>query len=260
MIKHEAKEDLWGYAKRLRFVRGAIRERFGDRAAATLSVLDVGCGNGSHLALPLVQDGFQITGIDSDEGSIEHARSMAHGISNARFFHGQVEALRASDQFDVVILSEVLEHLAEPQQLLAASAGHLAADGLLIVTVPNGYGEFEIDSWLFRTLHMQGLVDKLTQNQKEVMAATDNHDSGHVQFFTRRRLRRLFVDCDLAIVSEGAGSLLAGPIAGHLLGRSQKFIEWNARIVDQLPLVLSSSWYFALRRSRKADASAGPKA
>lgn len=257
MIKHEAKEDLWGYAKRLRFVRSAMREVFGDREAAAVRVLDVGCGNGSHLALPLAQEGFQVTGIDTDKHSIEHARSLAKDLRSAEFLVGQAEQLSATELFDVVILSEVLEHLKEPQALLSASVSQMAEAGLLIVTVPNGYGEFEIDSWLFRMLHLQFLVDKLVQNTTTVMSTTDNQESGHVQFFTRRRLRKLFAQNNLRVFREGAGSLFAGPIAGHVLARSQQFVEWNARVVDKLPAVFSSSWYFALRRDKQQRAASG---
>jgi hypothetical protein len=48
--------------------------------------------------------------------------------------------------------------------------------------------------------------------------------------------------------------LLAGPLVGHTLARSERFIEWNARITDSLPLILSSGWYFALRRQPRTGA------
>ena len=47
MIKPGERENLWGYAKRLRFVRQAIEEAFAGRAAGSLRVLDVGCGTGA---------------------------------------------------------------------------------------------------------------------------------------------------------------------------------------------------------------------
>jgi 2-polyprenyl-3-methyl-5-hydroxy-6-metoxy-1,4-benzoquinol methylase len=77
-IKQEEIEDLWGYAKRLRFVREAINAAFSKRAPGSLRLLDVGCGNGSQLALPLaIRNGFQLTGIDPDRRSIEHAKQLA---------------------------------------------------------------------------------------------------------------------------------------------------------------------------------------
>ena len=90
-----------------------------------------------------------------------------------------------------MILSEVLEHLREPRLLLSAAVKHLNTNGIIIVAVPNGYGEFEI----FRMFHLQRVIDVIARNNTQVTAATDNHESGHVQFFTRRQSRRLFADC-----------------------------------------------------------------
>ena len=242
-------ENLWGYQKRLRFVEQVIEESFPKRDAASIRILDVGCGNGSMLALPLARRGFQVTGIDIDTRSIEHAVQLAKDLPNATFLCGDVAELKAG-RFELVILAEVLEHMMEPQQLLANSAKHLSEDGVVIVTVPNGYGEFELDSKMFRLLRLQRLVDALAKSGRENVAATDNHESGHVQSFTRRRLRRLFAESSLSVFREGAASFLAGPLVGHTLARSPRFIQWNSRVTDKLPLTFASGWYFALRRDR----------
>lgn len=246
-IRQDEHEDLWGYGKRLRFVRHTIADQFRKVAPHQIRVLDVGCGNGSQLALPLVNDKLQVVGIDTDEQSIAHARLLARGLTNATFHCRSVEELPIDEPFDVVILSEVLEHTTEPQKLLAASAARMRLNGVMIVTVPNGFGGFEIDSWIFRFLRLQRLVDLVTKNKHQVCAATDNVESGHVQFFTQKRLFRLFNACGLAVSHESVGPLLAGPIVGHTLARSRRFIEWNARITDRLPFRFASGWYFALR-------------
>jgi SAM-dependent methyltransferase len=251
VIDDDQAEDLWGYAKRLRFVRETISAAFPDRPPHSLSVLDVGCGNGSQLALPLaMKDGFQLTGIDTDSRSIEHGRRLAGQRANIKFTCGGVHDLSAGGLFDIVILSEVLEHLERPADLLTASAQLMALDGILIVTVPNGYGEFEIDSWVYRKLGLQKFVDALAE-KREVLGATDNEESGHIQFFTRSRLSHLFGSAGLVSFHEGAESFLAGPIIGHVLARSTRLIDWNARVTDHLPFIFASGWYFALKRSER---------
>ena len=258
-MKPVERENLWGYAKRLRFVLNSIAEAYPEIGAERLRILDVGCGNGSQLALPLAERGYQVVGIDNDERSIARARELLGGRTNAQFICGTVEALPA-DSFDVVILSEVLEHVEEPDALLRASLLHLRDNGVAIVTVPNGFGEFEIDSWFFRRLRMQTLIDRLKQSRvlqaaadavplaDGDFAATENEESGHIQFFTVRRLRRLFASCSLTVYRQGAASLLAGPLVAYTLARSDRFIRWNARVTDRLPLFLASGLYFALRR------------
>ncbi|HKO62704.1 MAG TPA: methyltransferase domain-containing protein [Pyrinomonadaceae bacterium] len=242
----EEQENLWGYQKRLRFVRSVIEDNFPGRHPSKITVLDIGCGNGSQLALPLARSGYQVTGIDPDEKSIAHAALLSKGIQGLRFLRTSVSEV--AEKFDVVILSEVLEHVDDPGGLLKAGVRVLNPKGLVIVTTPNGYGEFEMDSWVFGLLRMQRLVDKLASNRSKVLGSTENSDSGHIQFFTRKRLYRIFRECGLTVWREGAASLFAGPFAGHLLARSDRFIQWNAVVTDRLPTAVASGWYFALRR------------
>jgi len=244
-------EDLWGYKKRLGFIESVISDCF-NRSAEEVRILDVGCGNGSQLTLPLSKRGFQLTGVDLDERSIAKAKSLAAGISGAQFICGELKDLSSGESFDVVILSEVLEHLAEPEALLKAALARMNRESVMIVTVPNGFGEFEWDSWMFRGLRLQTIVDAVARGDRQVLASTENHESGHVQFFTRRRLQRLFKQFQLKIVREESGSFLSGPMVGHTLARSQRFVEWNARVTKRLPFSWASSWYFALRRQMSA--------
>src|ERR1051326_2562704 len=66
-------ENLWGYKKRLTFVH-----QHASKIRAE-TILDIGCGNGSQLAIPLARLGYSITGIDPHEGSIERARQSGFG-------------------------------------------------------------------------------------------------------------------------------------------------------------------------------------
>jgi 2-polyprenyl-3-methyl-5-hydroxy-6-metoxy-1,4-benzoquinol methylase len=245
-------EDLWGYRKRLQFVVSSIEDAFRERLCSDIRILDVGCGSASHLGLPLARMGYGLTGVDMHEPSITVASDNAEGLDNAHFIFGRVEDI--PDEFDVVILSEVLEHVPEPARLLAASLPRLKGGGLVIITVPNGYGEFEWDSWVFRGLGLERLVENYVErkqakeNSKPVTSSTENKDNRHIQFFTMPRLRSIFAAAGLEIVREQGSTLLSGPFAGHLLGRFNRFVEWNTRVTDNLPITMASGWYFALRR------------
>jgi SAM-dependent methyltransferase len=257
-IGQNMEENLWGYAKRLRFVREAIQSEFGLRPPTSVRILDVGCGNGSLLAIPLARCGFDVTGIDLHAPSIAHACRIAENIPHARFMEGVVTDL-VSPAFDVVILSEVLEHVEDPQALLRASAACLKPGGIVIITVPNGYGEFEIDWWIFRNFHLEAVINFLRRFRRRSstpkndtpaeLPSTDNSSCGHVQFYRRGRLKKIFRQCSLTVAKESAGPFICGAIVCYTFARSRRFIEWNVRIADKLPLFLVSSWYFVLRRA-----------
>jgi SAM-dependent methyltransferase len=255
----ETQENPWGYGKRVRFATDAITRGFPGLEPASIRVLDVGCGNGWFLAIPLARQGFDVTGIDLHQASIVRARQLSDSLPNVRFVVGTVRELEAA-RFDVLILSEILEHVADPKELLLSTLEHLVPEGLVLVTVPNGRGEFEIDSWIFRTLHLQRAIEfgKLLfrrrssgpSSSQQDIAATDNTECGHIQFFRLQRIRQLFADCSLTTVKEVAGCFLCGPLVCHTLGHSRRFIDWNVKITDKLPLTLASSWYFVLRHCR----------
>ena len=85
-------ENLWGYRKRLRFILDSIAGHYPGRAPASLSILDVGCGNGTVLALPLAYLGYRVTGLDVDAASVVRARELTGSLS-ARFLCGDLQAL-----------------------------------------------------------------------------------------------------------------------------------------------------------------------
>jgi SAM-dependent methyltransferase len=242
-------ENLWGYGKRLRFVEASIQRVFPARARHELKVLDVGCGNGSQLSIPMAAAGYRMTAVDPHQPSIERGRRLA---SSVKFFHGVVGDL-PPNQFDCVVISEVLEHLDTPETLLRAVLPYLAEPGILVVTVPNGYGEFELDRRFYQALQFERVVGWLrsvfeTSKSKEFAGSDDQ--SPHVQRFTLSRLRELFERNGLVIVQSRGMSLVSGPLMAHLFGRFRIFINLNAAIADHVPLAVVAGWMFALRRAR----------
>ncbi len=244
-------ENLWGYAKRLSFMTDQIQRHYSGAHRSEIRVLDVGCGNGSQLAIPLAESGYPVTGVDPDSASINRAQAAA--VPGARFFCCLLTDL-PPQTFHVVILSEVLEHLSKPQELLQAASVYLKNGGLLIVTTPNGYGPFEIDAWFYRHLHLdpvfRGLfkvIRRLRRRPDPVpeIGSSDNH-AGHVQFFSRRRLHRIFAETSLHLLAEAPASFVCGPAVSYFIGRFPSLVQLNARITDWLPMALASGWYFAL--------------
>ena len=102
-------------------------------------VLDIGTGGGSYL-FRLKQWGWTTFGVEPSETGYRRARSLGLNV-----FHGTLEAAGFPDNFfDVVRLSNVLEHLPNPRATFEEINRILRADGLIYVTVPN------TDSMVFR--------------------------------------------------------------------------------------------------------------
>jgi SAM-dependent methyltransferase len=227
-----------------------MQREFPGRKRCELKVLDVGCGNGSQLAIPLADGGYQVTAVDPHQPSIQSGRRLAPDV---QFHHGVITDLPLS-KFDCVIISEVLEHLDAPEALLAEALPYLADHGVLIITVPNGYGEFELDRRSYQALRVAKLVAYLRarfMNYKHRCGLAGSDDeSPHIQRFTVSSLREMFDRNNLLLVEARGTSVVSGPFVAHLFGKFEIFIHLNAAMADYLPLSLVAGWMFALRRGR----------
>src|ERR1700694_2944392 len=104
-------EDAYGRAKRQVFVESIIRE------AKPRTVLDFGCGTGTQLTWPLAEAFPQVSflGIDSDQTTIAWARRQP-ALPNLTY--ATEDASGAERRYDMIIASEVLEHVEAPDQFL----------------------------------------------------------------------------------------------------------------------------------------------
>ena len=89
---------------------------FCGRISADESVLDIGCGYGA-LANSIGKTGASVTGIDYNEKSLAKAReTFSH--PNVTFLFGDVLQTDFDDPFDVVVMSNVLEHIEHRPEFL----------------------------------------------------------------------------------------------------------------------------------------------
>lgn len=128
---------------RVAFIRDQVTAHFGrdplaPHPLAGLSVLDVGCGGGL-LAEPMARLGAATTGIDAGRETIDAARKHAEqsGLS-IDYQCRTIEDLAASGaQFDVVLASEIVEHVADVPAFLEALATVVRPGGGLMMSTLN---------------------------------------------------------------------------------------------------------------------------
>lgn len=101
------------------------------RASAYGRLLDVGCGTG-YLAASLALSGYDVVGVEPDVAARAFARKRLPEVVEAGAY-----PLPFSDaSFDVVIATDVLEHVPDDQAAVREMFRVLRPGGLAVVTVP----------------------------------------------------------------------------------------------------------------------------
>lgn len=102
-----------------------------SRLPAGSSVIDIGCGN-SLLPVKLKEKGLDVAVADISSVVLDGFRT--HGIEALRIDLESADGIKLPRSYDYVILSEVLEHVKNPEEILLALKGYA---GKFFLTVPN---------------------------------------------------------------------------------------------------------------------------
>jgi 2-polyprenyl-3-methyl-5-hydroxy-6-metoxy-1,4-benzoquinol methylase len=121
------------YARPLNLARLQIFSDMVNRVGTGLMVLDVGCGDGV-ISEPVSKLGNSVASVDLPTITrLTHKRGVSLVVA------GDAEHLAfASGSFDLVLASEVVEHLWNPQSFFEEAYRVLRSEGYLIVETPEG--------------------------------------------------------------------------------------------------------------------------
>jgi len=121
----------WWFRGRAEIVRRLVRVRLPPERGGT--VVDVGCGTAATLGALVAE--YRRVGIDASPTALELAR---RSCPEAEFARASLpgEAVRIPDDGDVYLLMDVLEHLHDDAEALAALWARMPAEAALVLTVP----------------------------------------------------------------------------------------------------------------------------
>jgi 2-polyprenyl-3-methyl-5-hydroxy-6-metoxy-1,4-benzoquinol methylase len=103
-------------------------------------ILNVGCGSGD-MSLDLAADGHTVLGIDIEPAHVELSNANLRrrgGMPNCSFMLSSIEDFKAEGEFDCVIATDVLEHIADDRGALARMVAALKPGGTVLLSVPAG--------------------------------------------------------------------------------------------------------------------------
>lgn len=163
-----------------------IERVFAKLPKTVKKILDAGCGDG-RLASSLVSRGFEVSGLDVHKEAVLSA--IKKGI-DARVQDLEQPWSFASENFDVVLLLDVLEHVTDPAFVLSEANRVLEDGSHVIVAFPN---HFDIRQ-RFEIFFGRGIVHWSHRKYKDAKAVS----YGHVRFLRSQEVFGLLRECGFA--------------------------------------------------------------
>ncbi len=148
-------------------------------------VLEVGCGSG-ELGRLLRGQGHHVTGIELVPEMAERARRCLNRVVTGDVERDGFPFPPAS--FDALIFADVLEHLVDPWRVLREAVAVLAADGVVVASIPN-VQNIDVLRRLF--------LGRWDYRERGIL------DFGHLRFFTLKSIHALFAQANLTVEHVG---------------------------------------------------------
>ena len=159
-------------------------------------VLDIGCGPGVQFLASLESNRF--TGMDISAEALGQAKT--NGYKHTLQWDLSQDLPLDDGTFDVVVLTDILEHMIEPEQLLLEARRMLRPGGIMIVSVPNHFFLWN----RLRIMMGRGLILPWSNHQEY-----EDWNYFHYRFFRRESIRSLLDTVGLCVDSDYAGHFLA---------------------------------------------------
>jgi len=140
--------------------------------------LDVGCGRAA-LGAAISAKGYEVWGVENAPAATAVAKARVHRLLDADLMDlDRVKVLVGENRFDVLVFSDVLEHVYDPVAVLKSYAAFLRPGALVLISVPNSV------VWIHR---LEYLLGKFQYRDSGVL------DRTHIRFFTFKSAQELLV-------------------------------------------------------------------
>lgn len=163
---------------RMRKILGIVSHYSGKR------ILDVGCATG-YLGEKLKNRGNYVVGLDISPLAVDQAKKR---LDEAFVYNlGSDETFPTKEKFDLIIMSEVVEHLFSPKKAINRLKHQLKPGGELLISTPNFLHIANRKRFLLGDFHYED---------------SGVFDEGHIRFFTHKSLISMMADLGFVSIRE----------------------------------------------------------
>lgn len=157
-----------------------IHRKAVDLVGKNKKILEIGCSTG-QISRRLTENGCEVIGIEINKESAEIAKEYCRMVISCDI---ECKDTLPCNDFDFILLLDVLEHLRDPLALLKRLKAYLNLDGLMVVSLPN------VANWRIRR---DLLLGKFQYTEYGIL------DKSHLKFFNEKSAKDLMKDAGLAI-------------------------------------------------------------
>lgn len=162
------------------------------------NILDIGCGVGT-LAYYLASKGFNVIGVDVSSRAIKIANSFRSksGLKNVNFSLGDVQMITSTRKYDLIVCTEVIEHLENDVKMLKTIYTLLNSKGKLLLSTPSVNAplyklgmlrKFDLEVGHLRRYKMDDLLFKLRKSGFRIVSERKNESILRNSLFTFKKL------------------------------------------------------------------------
>ncbi len=229
-------------------LRKIVNEFFMSEAKENMKVLEVGCGIGANIRMfndtcPVAEK-MSFYGFDISPNAISSAKEYCdkNKILNCFFMIGHIEYLPYKDEmFDVIVCTEVIEHLSNQKILFEELYRVLKREGAIIITTP-------IEDYILKKIAGKKLKEYIEKGcvMKDPFQKIEG-SYGHISVLSSKELIQMAKSIGLKVEKIKRGSLVYGP---PFFDRHQvlfAIILIADAILDRLPHTHHFSWGIALK-------------
>jgi SAM-dependent methyltransferase len=231
----------YSYVERANTVLVSLVGKCLQEITGPCAILDIGCGCGGNArAIRSLRPDARLVGIEPNPRAADLASEVLDEVHR-----GDTQSWLASqkkESFDVVVLADVLEHIADPMAFLRELAAHPGfRRARWVISVPN------YAVWYNRIRTLFGVFEYTWSGL---------YDRTHLRFYTRQSVQRLLKECGFRVIEDRCSPSLvqsAAPIlrrffekdvseGNHLaLGESGAFRLYG-KAVEPLETVVCQTW------------------
>lgn len=207
----------WLHCIRRDWIMGALRRHARPGGAA----LEVGPGCGVYL--PVLAGLFgQVTAADIEPAYLQHAAGLCQTLPNLALVRDDVCASGLQAQgFDLVLCTEVIEHIPDSAAALRGMRRLLKPGGVLVLSTPQRYSPLELAA---KIAFLPGVIQLVRRVYREPVLET-----GHVNLMTAHTVQRQLRDAGFGIVEQHRSGMYLPLLAEFGGERGLQCLQWLER-------------------------------